>query len=242
MILSNVIISKDACASVSGDQAGPSSTESSPTCPLSGGSGTLTGSIDLDFGAFSELFGALLVSSLVHVLFEIVFALFSQLLGSILSSQDDPPTFKNRAPASAAARFLKNRRLRSEGGLQSVLGLSWASFGRSWGSLGGLLGFSGVLLGVSWELLGSQGTILGSSWVLLLSFFSALLVRSSSKSLFFISRGLFGSILGLQDDPPTLENRAPASAAARFLKNRRLRSEDGLQSALGLSCARSGCS
>ena len=98
------------------------------------------------------------------------------LFGSILGLQDDPPTLKNQAPASAAARFLKNRRLRSEGGLQSVLGLSWASFGRSWVSLGGLLGFSGVLLGGSWELLGSQGIILGSSWVLLLSFFSALLV------------------------------------------------------------------
>ena len=74
-----------------------------------------------------------------------------------------------------------------------------------------------------------------------MSFFSALLVRSSSKSLFFISRGLFGSILGLQDDPPTLENRAPASAAARFLKNQRFRSEDGLESALGLTWARFGC-
>ena len=125
------------------------------------------------------------------------------LFGSILGLQDDPPTLKNRAPASAAARFLKNRRLRSEGGLQSVLGLSWASFWRSWGSLWGLLGFSGVLLGVSWELLGSQGTILGSYWVLLLSFFSALLVRFYSQSLFFMSSGLFRSILGPQDDPPT---------------------------------------
>ena len=152
------------------------------------------------------------------------------------------PTLQNQAPASAAARILKNQRLRSEGGLGNVLGLSWASFGRSWGSLGGFLGFSAVLLGASWGLLGSQGTILGSSWVLLLSFFSALLVRSSSKSLFFISSGLFGSILGLQDDPPTLKNRAPASAAARFLKNRRFRSEDGLESAWGLSWARFGCS
>ena len=76
----------------------------------------------------------------------------------------------------------------------------------------------------------------------LLSFFSPLLVLSSSKSLFFISWGLFGSILGLQDDPPTLENRAPAEAAARFLKNRRFRSEDGLENAWGLSWARFGCS
>ena len=61
----------------------------------------------------------------------------------------------------------KKRSLRSEGGLESVLGLSWVYFGRSWGSLGGLLVSSGVLLGVSWGFLGSQGTILGSSWVLL---------------------------------------------------------------------------
>ena len=86
--------------------------------------------------------------------------------GSILSSQDDPPTLKNRAPASAAARFLKNRRLRSEGGLQSVLGLSWASFGRSWGSLGGLLGSSGVLLGVSWGLLGTESLTKLPFWLL----------------------------------------------------------------------------
>ena len=97
------------------------------------------------------------------------------------------------------------RRFRSEDGLESVLGLSWASFGRYWGSLGSLLGSSEVLVGVSRELLGSQGTILGSSWVLLLSFFSALLVRSSSQSFFFMSWGLFGSILGLQDDPPNLK-------------------------------------
>ena len=78
------------------------------------------------------------------------------LFGSILGLQDDPPTLKNQAPALAAARFLKNQRFRSEGGLESVLGLSWASFGRSWGSLGGLLGSSGVLLGVSRGLLGSS--------------------------------------------------------------------------------------
>ena len=92
----------------------------------------------------------------------------------------------------------------------------------------------------------TRSTHLGSSSCLflssLLSFFSPLLVLSSSKSLFFISWGLFGSILGLQDDPPTLKNQAPASAAARFLKNRRFRSEDGLENAWGLSWARFGCS
>ena len=95
------------------------------------------------------------------------FSLSSSFLVSILSSQGDPPTFKNLDFALAGARFLKNRRVRSEDGLESVLGLSWASFGRSWGSLGGLLSSSGVSLGISWGLLGGQGTILGSSWVLL---------------------------------------------------------------------------
>ena len=106
-----------------------------------------------------SFFSPLLVLSSSKSLFFISWGLF----GSILGRQDDPPTLKNRAPASAAARFLKNRRLRSEGGLASVLGLSSASFGRSWGSLGGLLGSSGVLLGVSWGLLGRQETTLGSS-------------------------------------------------------------------------------
>ena len=94
-----------------------------------------------------------MASKLVYVFFEIVFCSLSNLLGSILSSQEGPPTLKNRAPASAAARFLKNRRLRSEGGLQSVLGLSWASFGRSWGSFW-------APLRCSW---GSLGTTLGAA-------------------------------------------------------------------------------
>ena len=60
-----------------------------------GGSKTLTGPIDRDFGALWKVFGALLRSSLVHVFFEIVFCSFSKLLGSILSSQDEPPNLKN---------------------------------------------------------------------------------------------------------------------------------------------------
>ena len=103
----------------------------------------------------------------------------------------------------------RNLRFRPENGLESVLALSWASSGRSWWSPGGLLGSFGVLLGVSWGLLGSQGTILGSSRVLLLSFFSVFLVRSSSKSFFVFSWGLLWSILGFEDDSPTLKNRAP---------------------------------
>ena len=58
----------------------------------SGSTEDFTGSIDRDFGALSEVFGARLASSLVHVFFEIAFRSFSKLLGSILNSQDDPPT------------------------------------------------------------------------------------------------------------------------------------------------------
>ena len=90
--------------------------------------------------------------------------------------------------------FLKNPNFACKAALGNALGLSWASFGRSWGSPGNLLGSLGVLLKISWGLVAGQGTILASSWVLLLSFFSALLVRSSSKSLFFFSWGLLWSI------------------------------------------------
>ena len=189
----------------------------------------LTGPMDRDFRPLWGLLGALLASSLVNVFFEIVFCYFSKLLGSILSSQNDPPTLENRAPASAAARFLKNRRFRSEGGLQSVLGLSWASFGRSWGSLGGLLGFSAVLAGGFSGAKEPSWAPLGCSCCPSSRLFSCDILR---RRCFFTSWGLFGSILGLQDDPPTLKNRAPASAAARFLKNQRFRSEDGLESAV----------
>ena len=127
----------------------------------------MTGSIDRDFGALWEFLGALLASSLVHVFFEVVFCSSSKLLGTILGSTTDLPSLKNLDFVSAGARFFKNHRFRSEDGLESVLGRSWASFGRSWGSVGGLFGSSGVLLGVSWGLLGGQGTILSSSWVLL---------------------------------------------------------------------------
>ena len=60
---------------------------------------------------------------------------------------------------------------------------------------------------------------------------------ASSESFLIVSWGLLWSILGLEDDPPTLKNQAPAKAATRFLKNQRFRYEDGLESVLGLSCA-----
>ena len=62
------------------------------------------------------------------------------LLGSILSSQTDPPTFKNHDFLCEILTFLENRRFRSNDGFEIVMGLCRAPFGRSWGSPGGLLG------------------------------------------------------------------------------------------------------
>ena len=62
------------------------------------------------------------------------------LLGSILSSQTDPPTLENVVFTIGILTFLKNQRFRSKDGFESVLGLSRAPFGSSWGALGGLLG------------------------------------------------------------------------------------------------------
>ena len=93
---------------------------------------------------FLELFLSFLMlffSPLFVLLFSMSFFIFSRsLLRSILSSQADPPTFKNLDFAPAGARFLKNHNFRSKNGFESVLGLSWAPFGGSWGSLGGSLG------------------------------------------------------------------------------------------------------
>ena len=94
--------------------------------------------------SFLKLFLSLLMvffSSIFYLLLSISFFIsFRSLLGSILSSQTDPPTFKNDGFMRAAARFLKNQHFRSKDGFESVLGLSRPPFGSSWGSPGGLLG------------------------------------------------------------------------------------------------------
>ena len=54
----------------------------------------------------------------------------------MFSSQDDLPNLKNLDFSLDIHRFLKNQGFRSEDGLESVLGLSWAPLGCSWGSLG----------------------------------------------------------------------------------------------------------
>ena len=65
---------------------------------------------------------------------------FRNLLGSILSSQADPPTLKNFDFPHGILTFLKQRRFRSKYGFESALGLSLEHLGSSWGSLGGSLG------------------------------------------------------------------------------------------------------
>ena len=62
------------------------------------------------------------------------------LLGSILSSQTDPPTLENVDFTMEILTFLKNQRFRPKDGFESVLGLPRATLGSSWGSLGSSLG------------------------------------------------------------------------------------------------------
>ena len=65
------------------------------------------------------------------------------LLGSILSSQTDPPTFKNVDSMAAGGRLLKNLRFRSKDGFGSVLGSSRLHLGRFVGSPGVIMGAFG---------------------------------------------------------------------------------------------------
>ena len=81
-------------------------------------------------------------------LFSMSFFISSRsLLGSILSSQTDPPTLTHVSFMKRILAFLKNQRFRSKDGFESVLGLSRL-----------LLGALGGLLGVSWELLRASGS------------------------------------------------------------------------------------
>ena len=83
----------------------------------------------------------LFLSPIFVLLFSMMFFISSRsLLGSILSSQTDPPTLENVDFTLGILTFLKNQRFRSKDGFESVLGLSRAPFGSSWGYLGGSLG------------------------------------------------------------------------------------------------------
>ena len=58
--------------------------------------GDFWGPVGGDVGASWRLLAGLLASSLVHVFFEVVFCSSSKLLGTILVSTTDLPTFKNK--------------------------------------------------------------------------------------------------------------------------------------------------
>ena len=75
---------------------------------------------------------ALLVAYFRSSFFDDVFISSRSLLGSILSSQTDPPTFENVDFTVEILTCLKNQRFRSKDGFESVLGLSRAPFGSSW--------------------------------------------------------------------------------------------------------------
>ena len=57
-------------------------------------------------------------------------------MGSILSSQTDPPTLKNVDLDLRILTFWRNERFRSKNGFAIVLGLSRALFGSSWKARG----------------------------------------------------------------------------------------------------------
>ena len=80
---------------------------------------------------------------------------------SNLSSQANPPTFKNLGFMNAGARFSKNQGFGSKDALDGVLGLSWAHFGGSWGLLGGTFGVSA---GFRWHLACSKLLLRLLSW------------------------------------------------------------------------------
>ena len=103
------------------------------------------------------------------------------LLGSILSSQTDPPTLGNVDFTMRILTFFKNQRFRPNDGFESVLGLSRATLGSSWGSLGNSLGpldrpkrASKFVLELSWASLArfllpmmALGAFWGCIWLVL---------------------------------------------------------------------------
>ena len=120
-------------------------------------------------------------------------------MGSILSSQTDPPTFENVDFTLEILTFLKNQRFRPKDGFESVLGLSRAPFGSSWGYLGSSLGPLDRPNRAS-------RFVLELSWASFARFLLPTMAWGASMSFFLSSRSLLGSILSSQTDPPTFEN------------------------------------
>ena len=102
---------------------------------------------------------------------------------SILSSQADPPTFKNIGFMRAGARFSKNHGFGSKDALDGVWGLSWAHFGCSWGLLGGSFG---VCAGFRWHLACSKLLSGLPSWRNLLFFLVSAFAPFFEVIVFFI--------------------------------------------------------
>ena len=92
------------------------------------------------FGPVFVVLDALFFVSFLSSFFDVVFIFSRSLLGSILSSQTDPPTLPNIDFILGIFTFWKNQRFRSNDGFGNVLGFSRAPFESSWGSLGRLLG------------------------------------------------------------------------------------------------------
>ena len=65
------------------------------------------GPVGGDFGTSWPLLAGLLVTSLVHVFFDVVFFSSSKVLGTILVSTTDLPTFKNKVFSLSIQRILR---------------------------------------------------------------------------------------------------------------------------------------
>ena len=109
-----------------------------------------------------------------------------------------------------------------------------------WGSLRLLLGALGVPLGALWGLYIDHRGLPDSSWNYLrprllasCCFFSFLFVILSSMSYFLFFRGVLGSILSSQANPPTLKNLAFPEGILTCLKKQRFTSKVVLQAFWG---------
>ena len=134
---------------------------------------------------------------------KLLFSSSGALFGSILSSRDDRPNLENLNITEGILRLLIYQRFEAEDGLESALGLYCPPFGCSWGCIWCPFWASKSTTKGCHDLTVSLG---GPSLVSDCLFFSPLLVLPSSKRLLTSSWALFGSILGLQDDPPTFKN------------------------------------
>ena len=149
-------------------------------------------------------------------------------MGSILSSQTDPPTFENVDFTLEILTFLKNQRFRPKDGFESVLGLSRALFRSSWGYLGSSLGPLDRPNRAS-------RFALELSWASFARFLLPTMAWGASMSFLISSRSLLGSILNSHTDPPTIETVDFNLEILAFLKNQRFRSKDGFESVLEFS-------